>query len=563
MVRRIFKATTLKPVILERLPDLQNGDVTFEPVGATAGSLIVDSSGKLVNLSEGVTYLPAGCQEASCAQTYSGSDPIQVDQMSVRFHLRPGLMWSDGSPLSADDSQYAFELARQLYPRVQPELLAYSDSYQALDAQTVEWRGVPGYRDGRYAGFFFSPLPRHAWSVFSLDQLLASDTVNRAPIGWGAYKIDEWTSGDHISLSRNPNYFRAGEGLPHFDRLVYRFLPDGDEALTALLAGECDYIDETAGLETQTERLLQLQSEKKAQVIFKNGTAWEHADFGIQPLAPDGSPRTSLFSRKEVRQAIAMCIDRERLAKELFFGQSTVPDTYVQPDHPLYNAEARKYPYDPQASARLLDGSGWIDGDQNPATPRLAQGIEGIPDGTPFAFAYLMADGPEQGKAAEIIRNSLAGCGIQVNIQSEAPEKLFASGPEGPIFGRTFDMAQFSWASSIEPACFLYVTDQIPGPYPQYPHGWGGANASGFSNPEYDQACQQARSILPDLPAYQGAHAKAQAIFAEELPAIPLYLRQKVIAARPDMCGVLFDGSADSTLWNIESFDYGPGCPPG
>jgi peptide/nickel transport system substrate-binding protein len=65
---------------------------------------------------------------------------------------------------------------------------------------------------------------------------------------------------------------------------------------------------------------------------------------------------------------------------------------------------------------------------------------------------------------------------------------------------------------------------------------------------------------MPDNPAYQAAHYQAQSIFAEELPALPLYLRIKLVVTRPDMCGVKVDPSADSALWNLESFEYGDGC---
>jgi peptide/nickel transport system substrate-binding protein len=140
------------------------------------------------------------------------------------------------------------------------------------------------------------------------------------------------------------------------------------------------------------------------------------------------------------------------------------------------------------------------------------------------------------------------------------PDQLFAPGPDSPIFGRNFDMAQFGWTSSIEPPCFLYTSNEIPGPYPDHLRGWGGANASGFSNPDFDQACLIARFSLPDSQEYGEVHRRAQEIFAEELPAIPLYLRVKVAAMRTDLCGAVPDPSAASALWNLEAFNYGEAC---
>ena len=114
--------------------------------------------------------------------------------------------------------------------------------------------------------------------------------------------------------------------------------------------------------------------------------------------------------------------------------------------------------------------------------------------------------------------------------------------------------------TALEPPCYLYLTNEIPGPYPEYPKGWGGANASGFSNPQYDQACQDALFSLPDSARHQAAHFQVQEIFSQELPVLPLYLHYSVVVSRPDLC-VLKSGSAvDSALWALEEMDFGSGC---
>jgi peptide/nickel transport system substrate-binding protein len=551
------------PVIMESKPTQAAGDVALEPVEVQPGSAVVDITGKLTNLGEGVQVLPAGCNDPACTVTFTGTAPAQMEQMVVRFKLRSGLTWSDGAPLTADDSLYSYEVARSLYPRVRADLIDRTQSYQVLDPQTVEWRGVPGFRDPSYPAIFFTPLPRHAWGDIPAADLAAEESVSRTPIGWGPYVIQEWTSGDHITLNKNPVYFRSGEGLPAFDQLVFRFMPDRDQALAALLAGECDLLDETNHLELQGASLLELQDSGQAVVSFQPAAAWEHADFGILSYTPPetGGP-LPLFSTKEIRQAVALCADRPRMASELFFGQSAVPDSYVPSSHPLSNPEARKYGFDPAAGATLLDSMGWVDADDNPATPRVAQAVAGIADGTALEFAFLTTGEDEKQRAAAIFQESLAACGIKINISAQPVETLFAPGPEGALFGRNFNLAQFGWVSSIEPACYLYTSQQIPGPYPEYPKGWGGANPSGYSSPDFDRACQQALITLPEMPEHRTAHLLAQAIFTEDLPALPLYQRLKLVVARPDFCGLALDPSTESGLWNLESLNYGVDCVP-
>jgi peptide/nickel transport system substrate-binding protein len=552
-----FVNNSFSTVILANIPSVVNGDVSFEPINVQVGNSIVDGSGNLTILGEGTTYLPIGCEDASCGMVYSGQDAIQMEQMLVKYKLRSDILWSDGVQLTADDSVYSFEVAQNLYPMARAEVIAHTDSYRAIDQFTAVWRGVPGFRDSDYIGNFFIPLPRHTWGGFSPQELLSTDVSHRAPLGWGPYIIQEWTSGDHITLNRNPNYFRSNEDLPKFDQLVFRFVPDAQQAIAALLAGECDYLDETTNLELHIPTLVELQNNRRAKIFFKTGSAWEHIDFGINSL---NSALIPFFQLKETRQAIALCTDRQKIVDELFLGNTVAPDSFSFPGNPLTNPQVRRYPFDPQAGIALLDSVGWMDNDGDPGTPRVAQGVPGVTDGTQFEITFLTTSEEEKQRAAQIIHDSLAQCGIKVNIASDTWDVLFAPGPEGAVFGRNFTLAQFGWISSMQPPCSLYTSAEIPGPYPDYPRGWSGANVSGYSNPEYDRYCQQAMTNLPDSPEFQTAHFQAQAIYAEELPSLPLYGRLQVVATRPDFCNVKNDPYGESLLWNLENFNYGEGC---
>jgi len=549
---------TLQPVILQVLPDLENGGAKIEPVQVNYGSLIVDSTGNLVNLREGVTYLPAGCDQDGCAQVYTGSEAVSMDQLAVRFELMADLAWSDGQPLRAADSVYAYQLAQELYPGVRPKLVQHTQSYLALDETSLEWRGLPGYTESLYQDNFFTPLPEHAWGQFSVAELLSSELANRSPLGWGAYMIEEWTPGDHITLVKNPFYFRLAEGLPHFERLVYRFTSSPTEGLQALRIGECDVLDEMTWSEAPVQELLALQNQGALELEFALGTAWEQITFGLQPSDP---ARLNLFALPETRQAVAMCLDRERLAKSLFGGRSQVLHTYVTSSHPLYNSEVRQYGYDPAAAADLLDSIGWLDSDQNPDTPRTALGILGVPDGTFFEFTYLSLEDEGRKQVAQMIQADLSACGLQASLVFMGRDELFAPGPDGPVFGRQFDLTQFAWVASMEPPCSLYTSEAIPGPYPEFPTGWGGGNASGYRSVEFDQACWAAQDTLVDQPEYAQAHQQAQLLFSQDLPALPLYAHLSLVATRLDFCGLNLDASAQSALWNLESFDYGATCP--
>jgi peptide/nickel transport system substrate-binding protein len=128
------------------------------------------------------------------------------------------------------------------------------------------------------------------------------------------------------------------------------------------------------------------------------------------------------------------------------------------------------------------------------------------------------------------------------------------------VFGRNFDAAQFALQAAAQPPCELFLSREIPGPYPAYSLGWGGANAAGYSSLEYDQACRSALTALPESPQYAAAHQQAQTIFAGDLPALPLYWRYAAAVTRPDFCGLSLREAPQSILGNLEGFQYGEAC---
>jgi peptide/nickel transport system substrate-binding protein len=180
-----------------------------------------------------------------------------------------------------------------------------------------------------------------------------------------------------------------------------------------------------------------------------------------------------------------------------------------------------------------------------------------LPD-TPLVLNYSTTSATQRHQVADILTQSLAQCGIGLNPVYYSAVDFYAQGPEGPLFGRQFDLAEYAiGVNSLEPQCDWFISSQIPTDV----NHWVGTNVSGYENPDFDAACQKALQSLSTDPEY-ASHQEAQAIFASDLPSIPLYQRLKVAAARPDFCGFTLDPSSSSALADIESFDYGEGCGP-
>lgn len=563
-----------QPVIFEKLASLADGDATLTAVDVAAGDKVVGDDGEVYELAEGVVVRPAGCAASDCAVAYDGTNVTQMDQLAVTTKLLPGLMWSDGTPLTSADQLYTFELAGDPDTPTSKYAIDRTFSYEAPDEVTTVWTGLPGYMDATYFLNAWTPYPQHIWGQYTAAELLTEVDAQGLWVGWGPYKIQEWVKGDHLTVVANENYFRAGEGLPKFASAIYRFVGAGSNAnIAKLLAGECDVVDQTSSLDDQSELLLDLQAAGQLDATFVTGTTWEHADFNIRPLegaytfaAYDGDgDGMGPFGDVRLRQAIAMCMDRQSVVDTVLFGQSVVIDTYIPAQHPLFNADAKHWPFDVAAASALLDEIGWLDDDGDPATPRVASGVTGVPDGTLLEFAYETTTATMRMQATQVLADSMAACGIKVNLNYYPAGEWFADGPEGILFGRKTDLGTFAWLTGVQPACELYMSAFIPGPpdavdadgKPLYPQGWGGQNQTGWINAEYDAACQKALQSLPGQPSYDEGHLEAQRIFSEELPVIPLFLRLKLAATRPDMCGFVMDPTANSEMWNIEAFDYG------
>ncbi len=549
-----------QPVILTKLPSLENGDAEIVTTPVQAGAQVVDADGNLVSLKEGVKVHPAECRNDECVITYDGTTALEMDQMVVTFRLRPDVAWADGTPLTTDDSIYAFALVSDPGAVANKYLVERTQTYEAADAQTLQWWGRPGFIDPTYFTNFWAPAPKHLWSQFPADQLAAIDIASRSPIGWGPYMIKDWISGDHITLTKNPYYFRAEDGDPKFDELTFRFISDPNMALSELVAGRCDILDPTINLDAQVGLLQEMQTSEQAQVFVTPGMTIEWLGLGIKPASHDDGydpgDRPDIFADAHTRQGITYCLDRQSLADNVLFGLTTVPASYIPVEHPLYDPNIEIIPYDPSVGISLLEQAGWRDLDGDPATPRLASNIPNVKAGTPLQLNYYTTTATQRRQVVDILAKSLARCGIGLNVEYFSQNDLYAPGPSGSLFGRHFDLIEYAMGvNGIEPPCGWFTSAEIP----SVSNLWIGTNVTGYQNTEFDAACQAAKFTLPGEQAYVDTYRNTQVLFSSELPAIPLYYRLRIAASRFDLCHFDLDPTANP-LWNIEAIDMGDAC---
>ena len=556
-------------VILSQIPSLENGGVSLRAAAVSEGDPVANVSGDIVALKKGVRVFPAGCTSPDCAIEWDGTAGLELVQMVADFTLIEGVAWSDGEALSAEDSVFSYQVSADVDTLVTNTNLNRTLTYTAIDERTVQWVGKPGFLTLNPATFYWLPLPQHTLASLTPEQMLTDPMTTRQPLGWGAYMLDEWVSGEHIRMVKNPHYFRAAEGLPYFDIVEYRFIsaiPEADPSL--IVTGDCDIIDTSAGLESQIQPIRQLEEQGQVKTYFGMGPEWEGLFFGIKPSSYDDvynpyEDRQDIFGDVRVRQAIAYCVNREDIKRVVTLSQSEVPVTFLPPSHPLASTETRVYPHDPERGNQLLDEAGWLDVDGNPSTPRVSQGVANIFNNTPLSLNYYATESSLHTQTASLVVESLAECGISVTPTFVSVADLYAAGPEGRLFGRNFDLAELAWSNGRQPPCFLFSSTEIP----KAKNNWlgtrfGGVNITGFANEEFDAACTLTLSAGLDQQLLQTQANLAQQILMEEVPAIPLFFHVKAMASRPDLCGLSLDTTSRSGLKDIESLFLSEGsCP--
>lgn len=508
-----------QPVIFDKLPNVKDGDAKVTKVHVKVGDTI-EKDGSVVKADK----------------------EMDLDQVSSTFKLKANLKWSDGTPLKASDSVFAYKVGMD---KDSGTVLRYlkdrTASYIASDDRTVTWTGIPGFVYPLYNTTFFTPLPEHVLKNIAPKDIKASP-FGRKPLSYGPYRVTNWISGDRIELEKNPYYYRASEGLPKIDKVIYRFIPDTNQLMAQLIAGQCDIGTQDA-LNTDAIPFLD-QAEKNGLLkpYYIPGSTWEHIDFMTQPSkAPKARP--DFFSNPVVRQAVAYATNRKDMVDKILFGKSKIMDVTIPNDHWAYpkdDSQFTKYTFDPEKAKKLLDEVGWKVG---------ADGVR-AKDGQRFSVTISTTAGNKPREAImQIFQANMKAIGIEVKLDFPPSTVLFGRGKDSDYMSGNFDVMLYAWVAGVEPTMVVYTCDQLP----NKDNAFSGQNNTFWCNPDFDKAYSGFNGNLVRADRLPFA-ATAEKIFSQEIPALPLYQRINVIATNPRVLNFKPDPSADE-LWNLEELD--------
>lgn len=265
---------------------------------------------------------------------------------TVVLTLRPDVRWHDGRPVTAEDVVFTIELQKdeRTASSRQADVAAVRE-VRAIDSLTVEVRLA---RTGMYAVnalLEVVPVPKHLLGDVPPERMKAAP-FGRSPVGNGFYRFARWDSGQNLILDVNAD---APEGRPALDRIVMRFVPDVNVAISEMLAGQGDLLpkvppDQKSRIEAA--RHVELYQGPRVRPVW---IAWNTA------RPPMDDPR--------VRRAVLMATDRERIAEGLFGDEGEPAFSLIPPALREHSPDVDPIPYDPQGARRLLAEAGWRDAD--------------------------------------------------------------------------------------------------------------------------------------------------------------------------------------------------------
>jgi len=424
---------------------------------------------------------------------------ISRDGRRIVVHLRRGVVWADGAPLTAADWLFTYRAvmnpANNVKTRYGWDVIA---SATAPNPYTIDIRlkrpnvavlGILGM-----GGAAYPPLPAHLLAKLTNINAVS---FNDRPLSSGPYVLKQWNHGTSLVFTPNPRYFR---GVPKLKEVVWRVVPDVNTLFNELATHEIDVYPNVS-----PNAIPRLPSVSGIRVDRRLIADWRH--LGINMSRP-------LLADVRVRQAIARAVDWKRIHDTVFHGidrlavSDVFPQSWAAPELPAYA-------YDPSGAKRLLANAGWKAGSdgflhKGPLTLRLT--------------IYATTGHQENAESQVLIQSMLRAIGIDVIIRNYPGSYLFAM--DGPLYSGKYDL---EW--SIE----------TNGPDPDNSGNWNGAfipphgaNTSWLNDPIVNQTSAAAASTF-DTAKRKALYQREEERIRQLVPAVFFTWRMNYTAMNGDL----------------------------
>ncbi|MBV8530731.1 MAG: peptide ABC transporter substrate-binding protein [Candidatus Eremiobacteraeota bacterium] len=448
---------------------------------------------------------------------------VSKDGLTITYHLRKGVRWSDGAPFNADDVVFSTRVV--LNPNNNEIGRLGWDQITRIDEPdkfTVIYHLKKPYSP--FVETFFSTaganpciLPKHLLAQYPNINHVA---YNSLPVGIGPFKYLRWDRAQDVVLVPNPLYWR---GLPKLKEIIYKIVPDRNTVLSQLEAKELDMWDLVPGA-----YLSRVQSIPGFAVRRQPSYFYNHLDFNTQrPAASD----------PVVRQALRLALDRETIIQKIGRGVGTLQEVTTPKNAPYNVTSIPPVPFDIARANALLDRAGW------------ARGPDGIraKNGTKLMLDFAVNSGsPDTDEQIELIRSWWQQIGVGISVRHYPNAVMFAPTLQGGIIysKNRWDVVVFAWQNeAIGDLSPIYACTSFP------PNG---QNNLRWCNPRAQA------SMMALFGHYQQTQRDADVLVTEgeivkDVPTIVLSLREDIFGYNRDLKG--FNPNSITPFDNVMNVD--------
>jgi peptide/nickel transport system substrate-binding protein len=347
----------------------------------------------------------------------------------------------------------------------------------------------------------------------------------------GAFKLRRWVPGNSIEMERNPNFPIKPEGgeSRYVQRVVYRFIQNTNSLLVAVIGGSIDATSSVSlTFDQGRSRQLTSRAPGRFDIWFVPGAIWEHID--VNKFENCQAVRDLGLNDVRTRRALLHALNREGLVKAFFDGLQPVAHTWIAPVNPLFNPNVRKYEFDLKKAEALLAEMGWRKGPDG----ILQRTVGGRTVRFEIEFVTTAGNAIRE-RTQQFFAQDLKKIGIAVKINNAPSAVVFADDYiQRASECKWTGLFEFAWVSSLaeDGSLFQYRnlnTGAIMVPTKE--NNYQGQNIGGWRNDEFDRLTSQGVLEFDEARRKQ-LFARAQEIWAEELPALPLYFRANPYVVR-------------------------------
>jgi peptide/nickel transport system substrate-binding protein len=380
---------------------------------------------------------------------------VSPDGTEYIFHLKPGVKFHDGSPLTADAVAFTFDREvnkdNPLFKDAQGDYggFPFINDYIANVVTKVESVGALDVKFTLNRKFspLLSNLAIPPGFVISMEALKKyGKAINENPVGTGPFKFTEWKKDDHITVDAFDGYWG---NKPKLQRIVFQPVPEPSVRALKIQNGEGDVAWPIDPKDAPT-----LKGQANSDVLEQAGLNVNMAEFNLNK--PE-------LQNKSLRQAMNFAINKQELADKLYSGAGVPEQGVLPPTSWAYNADIKGYPFDPEKAQALLKDAGYTGQTLTLDTYTIARGYN-----------------PQGSKLAEAVQQYLDSVGIKSEIQTGEWTQYRADRHAAKL-----NIAFGGWqADTGDPENFLGVFFHSANK--------GGVNTSFYGVPEVDQLLNQA-----------------------------------------------------------------------